>query len=199
MRGVVHVGAHIGEEVPRYVAEGRSPILCFEPQPGPFGTLRQAHGDAALCVPIALGSASGMIDLHVPLYLHAPFADDTQSTSALQMNRSSGYEWGQRHYGHSIVARIQRFDEWALEASVEVGLYGLLVVDVQGMELEVLSGFGEHLASFDNVIVECSEVPIYEGGASAQEVANLLFQRGFRRTSAIALHDDVSFKKIANR
>jgi len=54
---------------------------------------------------------------------------------------------------------IRRFDTvW-----LDIGPCNTLVVDVQGMELQVLRGFGEKLAHFDFLNIECSRVPLYEG------------------------------------
>jgi hypothetical protein len=63
------------------------------------------------------------------------------------------------------------------------------------MELNVLQGFGEYLQGFDNIKVECSEPPIYEGGASASEVIEFLENCGFVQDSDIVRHGDVKFKR----
>jgi glycosyltransferase involved in cell wall biosynthesis len=71
--------------------------------------------------------------------------------------------------------------------------FDCLVVDVQGMELEVLKGCGEKLKQFKCLNVECSRVPQYEGEASAQEVVDWLKGQGFRAITPICEHDDVLF------
>ena len=73
--------------------------------------------------------------------------------------------------------------------------YGTLVVDVQGMELETLEGFGEHLRHFTYLCIELSAKPVYDGEASAAEVINFLALYGFRQRTIVAEHADVVFSK----
>ena len=78
---------------------------------------------------------------------------------------------------------------------IELKDYNCLVVDVQGMELQVLKGFGPHLDGMDCLNIECSEVPIYGGEAPASEVVAWLGERGFEAISPIEPHNDVLFVK----
>jgi hypothetical protein len=66
-------------------------------------------------------------------------------------------------------------------------------VDVQGLELPVLKGFGEKLKWFKMLNVECSAVPVYEGGVPASEVELYLNSQGFVRMTPIEVHDDVMY------
>lgn len=56
----------------------------------------------------------------------------------------------------------------------------LLKLDVQGFELEALSGCEELLPRFRYVYVEASFIELYEGQALATEVIRHLLDRGFR-------------------
>lgn len=56
----------------------------------------------------------------------------------------------------------------------------LMKIDVQGAELSVLKGAGDLLGSFDQIYVECSFLPLYEGQSLASEVIGWLAERGFR-------------------
>jgi methyltransferase, FkbM family len=55
----------------------------------------------------------------------------------------------------------------------------LLKIDVQGYELEVLSGGRRFLQVVDDVIVECSVRPLYEGAPFAEDVIAMLAEEGF--------------------
>ena len=56
---------------------------------------------------------------------------------------------------------------------------GLLKIDVQGYELEVLRGAVQALKHCAYVYVECSEVPLYDGQALRPAVHEFLEQQGF--------------------
>ena len=73
-----------------------------------------------------------------------------------------------------------RYDDW--KQSIPRGLLpemNTLVVDVQGMDYEVLQGMGDELGNFDVLMVEVSSEPVYEGQRLAHEVDELLRGRGF--------------------
>lgn len=188
MNGVVHVGAHRGEEVPGYLAEGRSPIICFEPQYLDF-----PHKDVTV-VYSALGNLDGLMTLRIPRHLHDQDELDTQSASGLVLipDRARANGWTPTECVKQTVPVI-RFDSWAEHVGFNSGSCSLLAIDVQGMELQVLIGFGEYLKGFSEIIAECSELPLYEGGAYTNQVARYVADCGFTQVSPTVRHGDVKF------
>lgn len=129
--------------------------------------------------------------LHIPQHLHDD-TDDSESASMLTPKRGSAYKWGNRgRVFRDVEVPTARFDEVA--AQFDITPYGTLVVDVQGMELEVLQGFGLHLETFNVLCVELSQRPIYRGEPAAAEVIEWLGQRGFRQATEVVAHGDVCF------
>mgnify|MGYP001263629321 CR=1 FL=1 len=55
----------------------------------------------------------------------------------------------------------------------------LLKLDVQGYELEVLKGFGEHIKKTEVIISEISLIDIHKGVPLLRDVVNFMFDRGF--------------------
>src|SRR5208282_2984846 len=185
MNGVVHVGAHKGEEVPMYLSEGRSPIICFEPQN--FG------GKA---FQVALGDYDGTMTLRIPHHLHETNERDTMSASGLPVIPENAIANGWTPTPcDEIKVPVRRFDNWAASSGFQRGSCSLLVIDVQGMELQVLEGFGSHLNEFSNLKVECSEPSLYEGGASGMEVVKFLESHKFVKESPVLRHGDVHFRR----
>lgn len=195
LEGVVHVGAHIGQEIPWYLYREMKPVIAIEPQPMVFEELRENFENSpdVFLYNTALGSEFGELTLHVYQHLHPPYPEDTMSASALQMNKESGYEWGDRpNTGfRDVIVPVVRFDSLAPMMPIEE--CNVLVIDVQGMELNVLEGFGDILYQFDFVSVECSRVPIYEGEAPAWQVIDFLRMYEFWQDSEIQSHDDIMF------
>jgi FkbM family methyltransferase len=189
VKGVVHVGAHFGEEIPAYIDAGFTPsqIICFEPNPWAFAILAESFPHVRVSA-MALGDKDGELDLWIPGHLHGE-GDDTQSASFLRADRNSPYMWGDRdREGRSVRVAMWRFDSWT-----DGPVADTLVIDVQGFEMQVLRGFGERLRDFDYITVECSEVPIYLGGAPAKEVVSYLAGAGFQQDSPILDHGDIKF------
>jgi FkbM family methyltransferase len=188
IHGIVHVGANDGQEVEYYLQVGIKRILCFEPLleafekfHGKYGhipgvliklcALANFDGQAEFKVTQAEGCGSSLLD---PLIQ----AEDMPLHYVVEARRT---------------VHVSRFDTLVTEAEVDPSLYNCLVVDVQGMELPVLQGFGSHLLDFDCLCVECSGKPIYVGEVEAEAVLDYLGHFGFRAISPIQDHGDVLF------
>lgn len=188
-RGLVHVGANDGAEIPFYRQYGASPIICFEPHPEALARATDIWGGepGIFLIGCGLSDQSGSVEFIVPI------DGDDEKTSRYLPIPTDGHDWTRVAAGERIVRPVMRFDEWARQAHLEVSLFDALVVDVQGMEMEVLQGFGEYLPYFTFLAVEMSEKPMYEGEAPAAEIIHWLDGRGFMRVSEVHEHDDVLF------
>lgn len=194
--GVVHVGANRGQEVERYVEVGW-PVLALEPHPEAFEELREAWIDASdvRCIWLALGRERGILTLHIPQ------DGDTEKSSKFLTIPTDGHAWTLIPNGATVEVPVMRGDEWFEETGLDPSPYSTLVIDVQGMELEVLEGMGDYLHGFDHLIVELSSVPVYAGEPPAEAVIAWLGDRGFVPISEMdadgVFHDDVLFVRSA--
>jgi FkbM family methyltransferase len=95
------------------------------------------------------------------------------------------------HYVFSTTtpAKLVRFDD----LGINLDGFDTLVADTQGMEMEVLKGFGDELQKFKFLNIECSNPPLYENSASADEIIAFLAERGFVQDSEMVVHDDIMF------
>lgn len=177
IRGVIHVGANDGYEVPYYLHMGIKNVLCFEPLAEARYEFK-SRNPTVECVHYALGNYDGTGSLCVTpgdgkgsSFLPLPKWDTVVRTDTVEMVR------------FATIA----------DAVWKQGDYNCLVVDVQGMELDVLRGMDDHLKKFDFLSIECSQEPIYKGEAPADEVVRFLDRMGFQQDSPIQPHDDVMF------
>jgi len=189
--GVIHVGSNDGAEIAWYRQAGCKPILCFEPHPDALAraAARWKGTKDVLFAPVALGEENGRLEFWVP-------ADgDDEKTSRYRPIPTPGHDWTTVPAGHSISVPVMRFDSWAMTARPGLGCYNTLVVDVQGMELEVLRGFGTCLNYLDYLCIELSAAPVYEGEAPAARVIEYLDGWGFHPLTEVQEHDDVLFSR----
>lgn len=175
--GVVHVGANDGYEIPFYLQLGAPRVIAFEPLESAFVELTRAIRDPRVQL-----RAYALSDHFETKFLSISDGDGKGSTFLHEIN--TPYNFAQRQR-----CRLRRFDSLALDLTD----MDTLVVDVQGMELQVLKGFGEKLAQFNFLNIECSRLPLYVGEASAQQVIDYLDRIGFDQDSPICDHDDIMF------
>lgn len=196
VRGIIHVGAHEGQEIHPYLQRRWSPVVAFEPLPQFAARAdevfkRELARGALGWAPLALGDREGRLTLKIPRHLHDPGEADTMCATALDPIPNPAHPWSQRDIGWAVEVPVLRFDQWAKGRNLWA--FSTVVVDVQGMELQVLQGFGERLADFEHLCVECAHEPIYEGQAPAADVVAFLFERGFLAITDPAEREDVLF------
>lgn len=153
--GVVHVGAHKGQEVPSYRAAGFEVIVLVEPNPARWPDLDAIHG-VKVC-PVACGTGN-QGTLHVTKF-------DEQSSLLTPTN------FAVRSTVDVVVRPLSDLQ----------GGCNVAVLDVQGSELDVLRS--ADLSALDAVIVEQDALERYEGAGTPEQVADVLTAAGFSRRS----------------
>src|ERR1700687_4075622 len=188
LHGVIHVGMNDGEEITWYWHVGRLPVLGFEPIKSAFQATQEnyapeiASGKVVL-VNMALGNESR------PMVMYVPFVGDIRESKG-----ATGLRDIRSLYSTELEeVWCSRFDDWVGDNDWALAQYDTLVIDVQGMELQVLQGFGKYIYHMKYLMIECSETPWWEGEASGYEISDWLYKRGFTRDSNIVEHNDVMF------
>ena len=169
---VVDIGANRGQfslAVRQWATEAR--VFAFEPLAGPATRFREVfRGDSRITLhQAAIGPETGDRDIHVSA------ADDSSSLlpiSGLQERIFPGT--GEVRAETIKVGRLSDF-----VSPKEISGPAMLKLDVQGFELEALSGCEDLLKYFAYVYAECSFVELYAGQAFADEVIAWLRDRGF--------------------
>jgi FkbM family methyltransferase len=177
--GIVHAGAHKGQERRLYTGAGK-PVLWIEAYPPTCEVLRATiaeHDDQrAVCALLHDGTRK-------TARFHISNNEDGLSSSLYPFGPYSSGErslWPDRDL--KMVDKVElpcrRLDD-VLQEDGEATGYDLLVLDVQGAELDVLRGAGAALDRFRFISTEVSTVEVYEGGARWSELETFLRTRGF--------------------
>jgi FkbM family methyltransferase len=174
VRGAVHVGAHLGEEVEIYRKLGVPRMILIEANPKVFAQLKTRFLDDPTIVTInrAIADKSGKRVLHV--------TNATQSSSLLPLSKHAEI-YPQIVAQESIEVDCADLGDVLDEVGEKAAEYNILNIDVQGAELLVLSGAERTLQFVDVVNVEVSFAELYAGCAQIDEVDEFLERRGFVR------------------
>ncbi len=159
-RGILHLGAGDGREVPEYRALGFRRIVLVEPLPWRAADLRRIAGGTEdaygpTVVEAAIASVAG------PALLNVIAHDEASSLL-------SPLVW-------DVLDRVTV----ATVPLADLDLEGLnvLVADVQGSEVDALSS--GPLEGFELAIVEATEAARYAGGANQETLDAFFFERGW--------------------
>ena len=188
LNGVIHVGAHRGEEINEYGDLGAKTVIWVEANPEVFDEM---------C--IMLTNAEANIDSHAFQY-----AASTEDHGTAEFNRYYGPDAGHLvgNKGCSSLLKAEgRFEEWYKdtievetitidtlleEEGFNVEDFQLLNMDVQGAELMVLRGSEKVLDNVKWITTEATwEDPDYIDNVMYDELKSFLESKGFVETQII--------------
>ena len=179
-RGIIHVGAHHGEERDAYRRLGIREVIWIEADPQHLSPL-QAHVAYDLghrVIGACLSDADGPA---------APFYRTNnrgESSSLLPLGTH------RRHFRNiEVVGEIPletvKFATLARKHQLTLDDFDFLVLDVQGAELMVLRGFGDQLERFTGIYLEVNVEDLYQGCALLADIDAYLQRFGLVRRETL--------------
>lgn len=181
-RLAVHVGAHVGEEVPAYFRHGFGGVVVVEANPEACAELRRRFGEDARVSVIEAAA----VDRPGPLafHLHTSRTGSVEAASVLPMKELKEIVTTM-HTPRTLTVRGARLDDLLGERSIRLDECDLLNLDVQGAELLALRGAPRLLAACRWLIAEVNRREFYEGGAREEDIERFLAQHGFARLAGV--------------
>lgn len=178
-RGIVHIGAHEGEEYPQYVEAGCRRVLFIEADPDTYGRLapRFVGNPDVVCINRAVSDRIGRL----------PFSrmSGSQSSSLLPPKEHLDVYPGITLTG-TIEVDAAPLPDILGEFGIDADGYNVLAIDTQGAERMILAGCGPLLGRFDAVAVEVNYAELYQGCGRIADIDDLLFPHGFERVEEIS-------------
>lgn len=165
VNGVVHVGGHIGEEVPEYLSNEWN-VIIFEPQKSCFDKI--INDNRVEKYNVALGPEKKLVELHI--------ASNNESSSILAP-KTHLIEHPHISFNSKIIVEQDLLDNY------DTKNFNFLNLDVQGYELEVLKGAEKTLSHIDYIYTEVNTNHLYENCVLLDELDGWLNTRGFERVA----------------
>jgi len=164
LRGVIHVGAHDGQEVPHYLARGMTPVTLIEANPAWAEVLSERYrgNDDVSVVHCAVGEEDGEVELNI----NVSRSGSDEASSILPLKRLS-----------EIVPTLQTRRSVRVPARTLASLArerdwsrcNFLNMDIQGAELMALRGAGPLLDQLEAILVETNVIEMYAGCGTLDE------------------------------
>jgi FkbM family methyltransferase len=171
IKGVLHIGAHFGQELTTYEKVGIENVMFFEPLPHTFEKLKENTKDKnVVLVKTALGNHIGEIEMFVES------ANQGQSSSILEPSIHLK-QYPHIKFNNKVVVPITKLDNFIGDKEK----YNFINIDVQGYELEVFKGSVEYLKSIDYIMTEVNRDEVYKNCPMIEELDDFLSSYNFER------------------
>jgi FkbM family methyltransferase len=178
IRGVCHVGSHLGSEVTEYVENDVNTMIWVEANYLILNKLiknTSKFGKNQYWLPFTLYNKDDVIKTF-------NISNNEESSSVLDLGEEHKKQYPHIHYSNKISVITKRFDTYVKNQSdFDWSDINMLVTDCQGADLQVLEGFGDLLNSPSLKIIK-TEVNIgemYKNGSTKNDIANYLSKYNF--------------------
>jgi FkbM family methyltransferase len=170
--GVLHVGAHLGEEALAYQEFGWLPVIWIEAQPELVQKLRERlDRPAHRIIQAAVWNVNDLVlNLHV--------ASNSQSSSLLEFG-SHSTDYPEIKFTNEIPVESKRLD--ALIPPSEMPNF--INLDIQGVEMQAIEGLGNLTENLDYIFVEVNRREVYVDCTKVWELDEYLMNLGFKRVT----------------
>jgi FkbM family methyltransferase len=202
---IVHVGAHIGQEVETYRSLGIKTIVWVEADPETYKKLKSyiTQQETSSLNKINHFFVNALVsDKDGESIEFHKFNNDGQSSSRFKPTEILKMAWP----GLDVIGAPQNFQSYRLDTILNnLNLNGelftnpKLVLDVQGGEYQALVGLGNYIDKFSCIEIEISRSEIYQGQTLFETIDNFLalqfFSREIQDIKNIPWHGNITYKR----
>ena len=172
IRGILHIGAHYGQEYPSYEKHSVKNIIFFEPAASSYKELLKTlpRKDGIRTFNIALGNEVGEKEMYTET------ANKGMSSSLLKPGTHLTL-YPNIKFDTKETVKIDKLDN----INFNRDLYNMINIDVQGYELEVFKGAKNTLDFIDIIYTEINLEEVYKGCCLVDDLDVFLGPFGFVR------------------
>jgi len=174
IKGVIHIGAHFGEENRLYDVLDIKNRIFFEPLNSNFLVLKERLKERFSLVKKALGNENKKTTMFVEK------KNRGQSSSILKPVLHL-IQYPKIKFEEQEIVEMARLDDLGIDFSE----YNFISIDVQGYELEVFKGAENTLKHIDYIVSEINRDELYENCARVEQLVEFLAPYGFKLVEAV--------------
>lgn len=170
IKGLIHIGAHYGQEYEIYQKLGIANLIFFEPLSQNFEILKTYVGEKAKLFQLALGNENKKVKMYIES------VNNGMSSSILKPQKHLE-QYPEVVFDREEIVEMVRLDDFLSDKEN----YNFLTIDVQGYELEVLKGSQKTLTNISGILSEVNRDELYENCVQIEQLDNFLAQFSFQR------------------
>ena len=175
IKGILHIGAHVGQEADKYYELGIKNAAFFEPCKHNYETCKnKVEKLGYLSYNIALGNTQGVMTMYTE-------TQNSGMSSSLLKPKLHLVQHSNIIFDGREEVKIDKLNNLFSSGELNLENFNLINMDVQGYELEVLKGSEEVLDHIDYIYSEVNRAELYENCAMIDELDLFLSKYGFKR------------------
>jgi FkbM family methyltransferase len=177
VRGIIHVGANLGQERHLYAAY-RLNVAWIEPNPDVFDRLSK------LIIPYPKQRAFCELIADVDDQEHTFHISNNAGLSSSILELADHKKlWPKISYSKTIRLKSVTLSSLVKREQLDLTKYEALVMDTQGSEMRVLKGGVDILSNFRFIKTEVADFEAYKGCCQLADMEAFLAGRGFREVA----------------
>lgn len=182
-KGIIHIGAHYGEELEIYQHNHVNDILWIEADPAAEQYLNAtiANSPGSKVAIFAATNTNGTTTLHTT-------SNDGHSSSIFKLKNHMNMSPDVLASKEVHVPQKRLDDYLQNHQDLKEINYNVIVIDVQGAELVALQGAVQQLQKTDAIIAEVNYDELYSGGVYIADLDQFLLEQGFYRVDSISVN-----------
>jgi FkbM family methyltransferase len=188
-KGIIHIGAHLGEEKSEYnKLKCKNKTLWVEANPELYNDLKKNVGND-IVISEALYNKKIIHNFNITSAIGLPNNKQSSSLKDLDYHIIA--------HPNVSVSKFIKLEKITITDAVNkykinINNYDFLNIDVQGSELEVLEGFENLLDNIRYIYAEVNEKPLYKDIALIDSLDCFLDNKGFKRVET-SIHKEAGW------
>lgn len=178
-RGIIHLGAHLAEELEDYLEFNIQDVVWVEANPELYENLKLKISNSNHIAISELLSDEDGIDMKFNIAKNY-YNGNYQSSSVL--------EFGTHEINHphikmedSMMLKSKTINTIFIEKDLNFEDYDFVNLDLQGYELPVIKGFGDKISNMKYIYTEVNTGEVYKNCTKLDELDRYLDNYGFER------------------
>lgn len=178
-KGIIHLGAHLAEELEDYLYDGQKNVIWVEANPDLYdGLISRISNTTHLAFCELLSDVDGA-EMKFNIAKNY-YNGNYQSSSVLEFGTH------ETHHPHikmesSMILESKTINTIIEQNHLDYNNYDFVNLDLQGYELPVIKGFGDNISKMKYIYTEVNTGDVYKDCTKLDELDNYLSNYGFER------------------
>jgi len=177
--GILHVGAHLLEELEVYERLSIENIIWIEANPELVAHTKSLYPNQKILNYTVYDQDDIAMTFNI--------ANNGQSSSLLKFGTHSTLYPG-IVYSNKIEVATKTIKTVIEDNSIDMSKYNMLNLDIQGVELKALVGMKQYLSYIDYIYTEVNDDQVYENNDTIQDIDSFLTTNGFTRVETFIIN-----------